>query len=294
MARIRSIKPTFFTNEDLAELSRDHRLCFIGLWTQADREGRLEDRPRRLKAALFPYDTDVNIDQLIAGLAEKGFVLRYDADGVPAIQIVHFLKHQRPKSDEHASVIAAPLLADPRGIRTVPRLGDRKEEVGKQEIGGEEGADGAPLAPRAEDFVELWNATTRPPIPQCRDLTAKRRRHLRARLTERPMSDWAVVIARIAGSLFCRGQVPPRREGEQPWVATFDWLIGSPDSAVKVMEGAYDDRVAAKASRPFSATEVNEARAWRRGIGGCGHDPICQTFDACIAKFIRTRRGEAA
>ncbi len=56
MARIRTIKPQFFLNEELAELPAMVRLLFIGLWTQADREGRLLDRPKRLKAEIFPYD----------------------------------------------------------------------------------------------------------------------------------------------------------------------------------------------------------------------------------------------
>ena len=122
MARIRSIKPSFFKNEDLAELSFAHRLCFAGLWGQADREGRLEDRPRRLKAEIFPYD-DIDMDSLLSALAEKQFIVRYAADGVAAIAINGFLKHQRPKSDEPASLIASPLLEHPRGIGAVPRIG---------------------------------------------------------------------------------------------------------------------------------------------------------------------------
>ena len=44
MARARLLKPGFFTNEDLCELPAFGRLLFAGLWTIADREGRLEDR----------------------------------------------------------------------------------------------------------------------------------------------------------------------------------------------------------------------------------------------------------
>jgi len=46
MARTRSIKPAFFANEHLAELSAGTRLLFIGLWTIADKNGKLEDRPK--------------------------------------------------------------------------------------------------------------------------------------------------------------------------------------------------------------------------------------------------------
>ena len=47
MARSRNIKPSFFMNEDIIELPYEARLLFIGLWTLADREGRLENRPKK-------------------------------------------------------------------------------------------------------------------------------------------------------------------------------------------------------------------------------------------------------
>lgn len=103
MARIRSIKPGFFKNEDLAELSPWHRLCFAGLWTEADKAGRLEDRPRRLKADLFPYDDDVDMDGLLADLAAGGFIVRYVVEEVAYIAVINFEKHQRPRDDEPES-----------------------------------------------------------------------------------------------------------------------------------------------------------------------------------------------
>src|SRR5690348_2654366 len=125
MPRIRSIKPSFWTNEVLAELSPWHRLCFIGLWNQADREGRLEDRPRKLKAEIFPFD-ELEMETLLSGLAEKGFIVRYVADGAAYLAIVLFRKHQRPASDEKVSVIPAPLFEDPRGFVMPPCVGRGK------------------------------------------------------------------------------------------------------------------------------------------------------------------------
>src|SRR5262245_30051913 len=63
LARIRSIKPGFFRNEDLAAFPFQHRLLFAGLWLLADREGRLEDRPKRIHADLFPYDPALDVEQ---------------------------------------------------------------------------------------------------------------------------------------------------------------------------------------------------------------------------------------
>ena len=102
MARMRFIKPGFFRNEDLGELSMAHRLAFAGLWTEADKAGRLEDRPKRIKADLFPYD-DVDMDTLLDGLADRGFIRRYVVDGVAVIQVLAWERHQRPRDDEPES-----------------------------------------------------------------------------------------------------------------------------------------------------------------------------------------------
>ena len=102
--RSRNIKPGFFKNDTLAELDFAGRLLFIGLWGIADREGRLEDRPKKIKAEVFPYD-EVNVDGFLGELARLGFILRYEVAGERYIQIVHFDKHQNPHPREAASTI---------------------------------------------------------------------------------------------------------------------------------------------------------------------------------------------
>ena len=105
--RARNIKPGFFKNDTLAELDFAGRLLFIGLWGIADRAGRLEDRPKKIKAELFPYD-EVNVDAFLGELARLGFILRYEAEGERYIQIVHFDKHQNPHPREAPSTIPEP------------------------------------------------------------------------------------------------------------------------------------------------------------------------------------------
>jgi len=110
MARTRSIKPGFFDNEILGDLPPLTRLLFIGLWTIADREGRLEDKPRRIKKILLGYD-DVDadgVDKMLQSLHDTGFIFRYSIDGNNYIQIVNFLKHQNPHIREKASEIPPP------------------------------------------------------------------------------------------------------------------------------------------------------------------------------------------
>lgn len=113
MARARLIKPGFFANEALAEFGPWVRLLFAGLWTLADREGRIEDRPRRIKGALFPYD-DVDVEEGLASLAAGGFIVRYSADGERYIEVSAFRKHQSPHVREPASMIPAPCSPDAR------------------------------------------------------------------------------------------------------------------------------------------------------------------------------------
>lgn len=107
MARARNIKPSFFTNEELVGLPFETRLLFIGLWTIADRDGRLEDRPKRIKMAVFPADS-VDVNDCLNQLQASGFILRYEHDASLYIQILAFNKHQHPHKDEKASTIPAP------------------------------------------------------------------------------------------------------------------------------------------------------------------------------------------
>lgn len=107
MARARNIKPGFFKNEDLAELNPETRLLFIGLWTLADREGRLEDRPKRIKAELFAFDS-FDVDSMLSELQSRSFLIRYEVDGGRFIQVSNFVKHQDPHYREKASEIPPP------------------------------------------------------------------------------------------------------------------------------------------------------------------------------------------
>ena len=110
MARTRSIKPGFFDNEILGDLPPLTRLLFIGLWCIADREGRLEDKPRRIKKILLGYD-DVDadgVDKMLQSLHDTGFIFRYTVEDKSYIQVVNFTKHQNPHIREKASEIPPP------------------------------------------------------------------------------------------------------------------------------------------------------------------------------------------
>lgn len=110
--RLRTLKYEFFLNETLATLPALVRILFEGLWCIADREGRLEDRPIRIKAEVLPYD-ECDVDEylnMLANTHDEGhpFIHRYEVDGKRYIEIVNFLKHQNPHIREAASLIPGP------------------------------------------------------------------------------------------------------------------------------------------------------------------------------------------
>jgi hypothetical protein len=95
--RIRSIKPEFMKNEQVAELTHRQRLLFIGLWMLADKNGCLKCAPRRIKAELFPFDDitseDVSMDlQKISDVCLTQFYSTSEA----------LQKHFRSTSEESA------------------------------------------------------------------------------------------------------------------------------------------------------------------------------------------------
>ncbi len=126
MARSRNLKPGLFKNEILGVEDPLKTLAFAGSWLLADREGRLEDRPLRIKAEIFPYRDGVDVNAILDWLHAEGFILRYQTRGKRYIQILNFSKHQNPHKNETASEIPAP---DDIGSIT-EKIGTTSEKLG--------------------------------------------------------------------------------------------------------------------------------------------------------------------
>ena len=122
--RSRNIKPGFFLNDVLAELDPLCRLLFAGLWTVADKEGRLEDRPKKIKAACLPYD-QADVDSMLNQLQAKGFLMRYQVKDNDYIQVNNWNKHQAPHYKEVASEIP-PFTS---GVNVDPTLNQHQADV---------------------------------------------------------------------------------------------------------------------------------------------------------------------
>lgn len=96
MARIRTIKPDFWTSETMARLPYETRLLAIALLNYADDEGFFNSHPALVKAACFPLDDSVSIHGMIDDLSRDGYIRLGKADdGGHVGQIMKFLEHQR-------------------------------------------------------------------------------------------------------------------------------------------------------------------------------------------------------
>ena len=102
MARIRTVKPDLFLDDDLGQLSMVARYLYVGMILNADKAGRLDDRPVKLKACILPYD-DVDIVSALDELASRDYVFRYEVDGRSYLQIRSWERHQKPHPREQES-----------------------------------------------------------------------------------------------------------------------------------------------------------------------------------------------
>lgn len=125
MARIRSIKPEFFTSADIVSLTPLARLFFISLWCEADREGRLSWNLSTLKLRYFPGD-NCDLGELANELIDAGLVTPYEAEGKPYAEIPTFKQHQVINNREAESVIP-PRACDAPSTRESGVSGEGKE-----------------------------------------------------------------------------------------------------------------------------------------------------------------------
>lgn len=146
MARIRTIKPEFFTSEDIVQLSPFARLLYIALWCEADRAGRMQWKPRTFKMRYFPAD-DIDIDATCKEILAAGLVKLY---GEGLAYIPRFDTHQHINPRETASILPDPHAPITRAARVGHASGrDSDETVTHREEGkGKEGVeDASPPAP---------------------------------------------------------------------------------------------------------------------------------------------------
>lgn len=104
--RARNIKPGFFKNPDLADAGPAAQLLCIGLWCMADKEGRLKDQPRVIKAEVFPY-YEIDVNRELTVIQRLGHIRRFEVGGIKVIEVINFRKHQSPHHTERGSELPA-------------------------------------------------------------------------------------------------------------------------------------------------------------------------------------------
>ncbi len=160
MARIRTIKPEFWTDGSMIRLPIEVRLFYIGLWNFACDRGHVEDDPLGLKLKILPADA-VDSDSLVEQLVLAGRLERVEVSGKSYLAIPSFADHQRVdtrwksrclmcaqlNSNELTETHAS--LSETRGIDTqIPRRRGG-EGKGKESKGGEVASD-KPPTPRCK------------------------------------------------------------------------------------------------------------------------------------------------
>lgn len=146
MARIRTVKPEFFTSEDVVSLTPLARLFYIALWCEADREGRLSWKTKTLKLRYMPCD-DCDIDTIAQELIDGGQIVLYKVGNDMFAEIPSFKKHQVINNRESESTLPS------RVKDASPRVQGEGRKEGKGKEGKERASDAV-----AYLFDTFWSA----------------------------------------------------------------------------------------------------------------------------------------
>lgn len=97
MSRIRTVKPEFWTSEQILSCSLPARLLFIGLWNFADDHGVHPASIVRLKAEILPDDScsQDDVKGWVAELINKSLLQEYSVDNQSYWIVPSWKKHQR-------------------------------------------------------------------------------------------------------------------------------------------------------------------------------------------------------
>ena len=173
--RIRSIKPEFWTSDDITELAIEDRFLFIGLWSYVDDNGVGRDEEHLIVASLFPRDmfldpreTVARVQRGLSNLAAKGLIIRYQADGKAYLEITTWSRHQRidkpnkprfPQHDANPDTLATPS----RQSRETPAPGtEEQRNRGTEEQRSKAAKAAAPPRPDVDHLCdELANSVAR-------------------------------------------------------------------------------------------------------------------------------------
>jgi hypothetical protein len=266
MARIRTIKPEFWTDERLTECSMSARLLFIGMLNFADDNGNLVYSAKRLKMQIFPGDA-VDVQPMLNELITHGVLNEYEINSNKYIQIKGFKKHQlinRPSATSIPEMIL-PISKATHGVLSESSLTEWKGEESKGEDIEEAKASLSPaelpdcphellidlfekhLPSLAQPKKSLWRAGRNAPALKARwrwVMTAMHekgeRKGQRLALTKDDAVAWFErYFAYVARSEFLTGT-------SDDWSCNLGWLVNA-SNFEKVLAGNYQNKLEAVA-----------------------------------------------
>jgi uncharacterized phage protein (TIGR02220 family) len=123
MARIRTIKPEFWTSGQVVDCSLVARLMFIGIWNFCDDHGVHPASIKRLKMEVFPSDSiaDDVLRAMIDELLAARLLCAYQVDGKGYWQVTGWATHQRidKPTYRHPLPVAPAKVVDSMSARRV-------------------------------------------------------------------------------------------------------------------------------------------------------------------------------
>jgi hypothetical protein len=157
VARIRSIKPEFWSSEQVMECSPTSRLLFIGLWNFCDDGGNHVDSAKTIKAEIFPGDdiSSTDVRRMLDELSSNGLIVYYTHENKTFLHVTgwHHQKIDRPTM-KHPPFRGAVSEGARRALdESSPPEGRGGEGSGEEWKGGEPSS--APLALTADPPADL-------------------------------------------------------------------------------------------------------------------------------------------
>lgn len=254
MARIRTLKPEFWTHEDLSALPEATHMLAAALLNYADDEGYFNANPGLIKAACSPLrEPSVSVHDSLKLLAEVGYLaFGTGADGKRYGRVVTFDEHQRVNRPTPSKIKALGIVWDGSG-RTHAQLSEDSPPEGNREQGtgkGKEESIGASPdgdAPARADAIPYqaiadgYNLTMTG-LARVREVTPKRRTLIRsawqASPQRRSIDFWTAYFAECQDDPFLNG-TGPYGKGHENWRPDFDYLLRA-DVVTRTFERAMD------------------------------------------------------
>lgn len=112
MPRIRTLKPSFWADEAVADLSRDARLLLIGLISSADDEGRFLASMSAVSGYIFPHDEipHTKLRKWMDEIEAAGIVRFYSVNRREYGAFPNWNKHQKINRPQASALPAPPTL----------------------------------------------------------------------------------------------------------------------------------------------------------------------------------------